>query len=114
MTRRRLRSTSRTRRTIACAYVAVSLAALSAAGCCLRRQAPSILAKHAPLILGAQCSHMSTQEEVFVGLYSIYYRAAYLSDNGHQLGDWAPAPLVTAAGYLRCDPHAIRPRSPVR
>jgi len=80
------------------------LASVSAAGCVPRSPPP---------IVGAPCNHPSTSEEVFVGLYSIYYRAAQVPSRGEHLG-WPPAPLVTAARYLQCDRDEGRKRYRVR
>ena len=52
------------------------------------------------------CVFVSTPDQVFLGLYSIFYRADGVARAG-RVG-WPPAPLKAAAKYLRCDPDPVR------
>ena len=83
--------------------VAMLVAFLSATGCWRRTPAS---------IFGPRCDPPSTKEEVFVGLYSIYYREKHPTGRGPE--GWPAAPLQTAARYLRCDPDQQRQRYRVR
>jgi hypothetical protein len=53
------------------------------------------------------CEVVSSHHEVFVGLYSIFYRAAEVASPDPVPGG-PPAPLDKAAEYLRCDPDLVR------
>src|SRR5439155_10570122 len=52
------------------------------------------------------CVFVSTPDQVFLGLYSSFYRADGVASAG-RVG-LPPAPLKAAAKYLRCDPDPVR------
>lgn len=71
--------------------------ALVAPGCFLFKPPP----KPAP------CEVASTKREVFLGLYSIFYRVT-AAVSGVDPPGWAPAPLAEAKRWLQCDPDDSR------
>jgi hypothetical protein len=68
---------------------------------------------HPPFHEQPPCATDSTPGQVFLGLYSIFYRGNEVAAKGPVAG-WPPAPLGQAAEYLRCDPDHLRRQGRIR
>src|SRR5262245_45986117 len=86
--------------------------------CGRRRRAPAVVLL--VLVLSSACPHPSPPElpckstpgQVFLGLYSIFYRGNEVA-NG-QVAGWPPVSLSQAAEYLLCDPDRSRQPGRIR
>jgi hypothetical protein len=68
---------------------------------------------HPPVHEQSPCATDSTPGQVFLGLYSIFYRGNQVAAAVPVAG-WPPAPLQQAAEYVRCDPDSLRRKGRIR